>query len=50
MLISHTTQIVARDQIQNKKKTFQVRFHLPLKKKRKGKNTDLVLTSVKVYI
>jgi hypothetical protein len=49
MLISHTTQIVARDQIHNEK-TFQVRFHSPLKWKKKGKNTDLVLTSVKVYI
>ena len=36
MLISHTTQIVARDQIHNDKK-FQVRFHSPLKRGKKEK-------------
>ena len=50
MLISHTTQIIDRDQIQMKKNiSDSISFTFKKEKKRK-KNTDLVLASVKVYI
>ena len=49
MLISHTIQIVDRDQIQNGKNiSGSISFTLKNEKKNE-KNTDLVLTSFKVF-
>jgi hypothetical protein len=50
MLISHTTQMVSRDQIHNENKiSSSISFTLKNENKNE-KNTDFVLTSVKVYI
>jgi hypothetical protein len=50
MLISHTTQMVSRDEIHNENKiSSSISFTLKNENKNE-KNTDLVLTSVKVYI
>jgi hypothetical protein len=49
MLISHTTQMVSRDQIHNEKK-ISSSISFTLKNEKKRKDTDMVLTSVKVYI